>query len=108
EKCGADNPKGKRYCGNCGMMLDPDLGPLKEFIELTISKEIKLALKDAKLIEIETAEKIWERLWGWAKTFGIVMGLILTAFGAILGILGYSNYKQFLASVNKAQTDFQH
>jgi hypothetical protein len=26
EKCGADNPRGKRYCGNCGMMLDPDLG----------------------------------------------------------------------------------
>lgn len=88
--------------------MEPEVGRLREFVDFAVSKAIASSLKDSKLVEIEIAERIWDRLWKWAKTFGIIMGLLLTTFAGILGVFGYSNYKQVITAINEAQTSFQN
>ena len=56
-KCKAENPDGKKYCGDCGAPLDLSFGPLKELVESSVRLEVQNSLKeyikDQKIAELE-------------------------------------------------------
>lgn len=79
-RCDTPNPEGQKFCGNCGAPLDPNLGPLiKEYLQTHLPQEIRAALKeqlqDQKVVEVETAEAIWDRLIKWTKYVAFVIGI---------------------------------
>jgi hypothetical protein len=105
--CGAANPGTNRYCGMCGAPLQPQLAALQQEVEWAVAREIQRALRDQvrdrKVLELETAEAISTRVWGWAKLFGTAVGVVLTIFVAVLGLLGYKSF----SDVSKAGADAQ-
>ena len=54
------------FCGQCGASL-----VLKEYISGQVAKEIANSVRDRDVIEIDSAVKVFERAFRWAKlTFG--------------------------------------
>ena len=93
-KCRTPNPEGKKYCGDCGTPLDLSLGPLKNLLESTVREQIQSALKeyfkDQKAAEFDITERVTNRLIGWAKILGGVLGVVLLILGAV-GIKSFSD-----------------
>src|SRR5688500_5394276 len=69
--CGAENPAGQRFCGQCGQPLDPGV---EKLVEWAVARRLDTVLKDRKVIEVETAAAIASRLIGWAKIYGTILG----------------------------------
>jgi hypothetical protein len=59
-ECKAENPEGKKYCGDCGTLLGKTL-------EATAIGN----LRDRHVLENEMTEAVFERLLKWAKWLGI-------------------------------------
>jgi hypothetical protein len=109
-RCGAPNPEGKRYCGECGAPLRPEApGPALSDAHLTsrIQAVLQEHLKDRKLVEIELTEAIVTRLSNWAKLLGFFVGIPLAALAVVLGILGVRNYSDFSRTIDTAKTDIE-
>jgi hypothetical protein len=64
-------------------------------LDARIAEVIVARIKDAKIVEIETAQAIAERLLGWAKAAAIVTGIPLALLAVVLGVLGVSNWTDF-------------
>jgi hypothetical protein len=64
-------------------------------LDRQIAAALDRRLKDSKVVEYETSEAITERLMGWAKTFGWVVGILLAILFAVLGLLGIKTYSDF-------------
>jgi hypothetical protein len=99
EQCGASNPEGQKYCGACGIPLDSLAGPTRTAIESTVRQEVAKALsgyvKDQRIAEFDITEKVANRLIGWGKVVGIVLGL----FVAAAGYLGFTSLKGVIDDV---------
>jgi len=87
-KCGAKNPDGQNYCGNCAASLDRTLGAVREYVDGRLPGAIKAAiqeqLKDQKVLEIETSWAVASRVTDWMKLLVFLLAfplVILTAFG---------------------------
>jgi hypothetical protein len=96
--CDAKNPEGAKYCNNCGSRLDLSTGPVKEVVEAAVRQEVNRVverrLKDEKIAEFDITEKVTNRLLGWAKILGTIMGVLLVLAG-ILGVKsGYDIKKE--------------
>src|SRR5436309_3118902 len=88
--CGSDNPPDKKFCGDCGCSLKPDLA---QAVKLAIAEQFK----DREVLELEIAQAVAARVWGWAKTFGAIMGVAVTVFVPALAIAGYTQ----VSDINK-------
>jgi hypothetical protein len=108
-KCKAPNPEGKKYCGDCGAFLDPNVGPILAVIESNLRQQIQAALKeqfsDQKVVEIETTQAIVARVLDWAKLLGFFIGIPLALLVLLLGFLGVKTYSDFSVLVKNAQQD---
>ncbi|MCP4406058.1 MAG: hypothetical protein GY801_53290 [bacterium] len=106
-RCNVSNPEGQKYCGNCGMNLDPTLGPLKDFLESNLQQEVQAVLKeqikDQKVLEVETAQAIVSKLSDWAKLFAYCVGIPLTLLLIVLGVLGIKTYTDISKAADKAE-----
>jgi hypothetical protein len=108
-RCKAQNPDGKRFCGDCGGPLDPALVAMRELMGTTLREQVhevvKEHYKDQKIVELETTQAIASRLLDWAKLLGFFVGIPIAILFLILGALGIKTYSDFSGQVDKAQKD---
>lgn len=105
--CKAQNPDGKKFCGDCGNRLE---GNLTSLVEKVVTEKLDAAfarkLEDYKQTEFEVTERVGTRLLGWGKASIAILGIpaiILGAFG-IKGVLDINARKaeiQNLADTTK-------
>ena len=74
-------------------------------LDALIGDAVARRLKDAKVVEIETTQAIAERLFGWAKSFGLVVGVPVGLLALVLGGLGIKSYSDFSALVGSARKE---
>jgi hypothetical protein len=102
-RCGVGNPDGKKYCGDCGAPLDPDFGPVREYLDSRLPDEVRAAikeqLKDQKVLEIETSWAIASRVTDWMKVLAFVLAFPL----AILGAFGVKSYFDVMVVMRDSQ-----
>ena len=86
--------------------FDPDSGGRGSVnLAALVSDAVTSRVKDSKVIEIETAQAIAERLVGWAKTAAIFTGIPLTLLVVVLTVLGISNWADFSKQINEGKKD---
>src|SRR5262245_56230635 len=102
--CRASNPDGKKFCGDCGAQLTatgliaaPDL---REKIKAVLKEE----LKDQKVVEIEVAEAIADRVTRWTKLFGFATAVPLAILVLLLGWFGITKTADLRDVANNAAT----
>jgi hypothetical protein len=99
--------KGKKYCGDCGTILDPTGGPLQNFLESNLQQYIqttlKEQLKDQKVVDIETAQAVVSKLFEWPKILACLVGVPLTVLALVLGFLGINTYSDFSRTIRSKQ-----
>jgi hypothetical protein len=96
--CHTSNPDAQKFCGQCGSAL---ILSLREQIQAVLKEQTK----EQKLLEIETAQAVLVRLSGWAKLFGLVVGVPLALLGVVLAFLGIKTFADFSTSVDTAKKD---
>lgn len=74
-----------------------------EDLQAQIAKAVDTKLKDSRVVEVETAQAIADRLLGWGKSFTVAVGVPLTLGAIVLGFLGYHTYSDFTTSVSSAE-----
>jgi hypothetical protein len=108
-RCKAENPDGKRFCGDCGGPLEPALLAINQFIGTSLRDQVKSILnenyKDQKLVDLETTQAIASRFSEWAKLLGFFIGIPVAILLLILAALGIKTYTDFLVQVGKTQQD---
>jgi hypothetical protein len=108
-RCKAQNPDGKRFCGDCGGPLDPALVTMTESMGAMLREKVgdfvKEHYKDQRIVELETAQAVASRLSDWAKLFGFFVGIPTAILLLILGALGIKTYSDLSTQVEKAQKD---
>jgi hypothetical protein len=103
--CSAQNPDGKKFCGDCGAPLAKALGPETVALRAEIRAVLKDELFDQKVVEVETTEAILGRLTAWGRIFAYFAALPAAILIAILVVLGIKSYADFLARVDEAKAD---
>ena len=84
-------------------------GPLiSAGLDAQVAEAVAARIKDAKVVEIETAQAIAERLFGWAKSAAIVTGVPLTLLAIVLAILGISNWSDFRNRIAEGKKEIEH
>src|SRR5262249_39417458 len=60
-------PKGQKSCGECGLSLEPTLPEVIPRVAAeTVRKTIGELVKDRKVVELETAVAVADRVWLWS------------------------------------------
>jgi hypothetical protein len=105
--CKTQNAEGAKYCTNCGLRLDPTMGPVREILEASIRREVQDAFqtyqKDQRIAELDVTEKVVNRLLGWGKIFGIVLGILI----AIAGFIGIKGVVDFADGARQAKDQLE-
>jgi hypothetical protein len=70
-------------------------------VQRAVDKAIQDRLKDSKVVEIETSERIAARLSEWAKLLGFFVGIPTAVIALILSIIGVKSYKDFKTHVEE-------
>jgi hypothetical protein len=83
-RCKSANPEGQHYCGNCGTLLDPALGPLRDALEASLRSQLTSLAerwKDQKVVEEETEKAIRKELVESARKIGrrVAVAVIVSA-----------------------------
>jgi hypothetical protein len=66
--------------------------PVSAALDARVAEAIAGRIKDAKVVEVETAQAIAERLLNWAKSAAIVTGVPVAVLAVVLTVLGISNW----------------
>lgn len=74
--CGHDNPPDHTFCSQCGSALS-----LRDFLAASTAKAVSESLRDRDVLETESAIRVFERAWGWAKIVGAIAVALLTIVG---------------------------
>ncbi|HVQ69869.1 MAG TPA: hypothetical protein VMT08_20450 [Bradyrhizobium sp.] len=74
-----------------------------EDLDARITRIVSARLKDSKVVEVETAQAIADRLFNWSKSFALAVGVPLTLGTFLLGVFGYQKYSDFTSTVSSAQ-----
>lgn len=89
-QCKAQNAAENLFCGSCGSVLD-----LKDYISEQVSKELTTAVRDRDILETESAIRVFERAWGWARLSGGVFALAAGAvFAVTITLAGWVGWKE--------------
>jgi|GEM_PF-1905444 len=83
-RCEAKNSLDQTFCGACGSAL-----ALPAFITQQVDTRITEATRDRELVETESALRIFQKAYGWAK-------LVATLCGALLAILAIGATWRFI------------
>ncbi len=76
-------------------------------LDALVARAVAERLKDAKVVEIEIAQAVAERLLAWAKTFALLVGVPLALLAVVLGILGINSWSDFNGTVAQGKKDIQ-
>jgi hypothetical protein len=78
-------------------------GQSDEGLDARITRIVSAHLKDSKVVEIETAQAIADRLFSWSKSFALAVGVPLTLGAFFLGVFGYQKYSDFTSTISSAE-----
>src|SRR5262249_41990668 len=81
------------------------VAPKSADLDLIVSNALAARLKDAKVVEIETAQAIAERFLAWAKSAAMLTAVPLALLVSVLGILGFSSWSDFTKRIDAANKD---
>lgn len=95
-RCSSGNAEDQKFCGNCGAPLH-----LNEFLQEAIQASLKDRLRDQKVVESEIAETVANRLIGWGKILGVLIGIPL---GILTVVLSF-NLRDLSKIAEKARTE---
>lgn len=101
-QCGAENPDGKRFCGDCGAVLDSTASRQQTptpSLQDRVRDAVRALHKDQKVVEIETAQAIATRLTDWAKLLAFFIGVPVALLLFLLGVLGFKTYSDFAKQI---------
>lgn len=101
--CKAENPEGKKFCGECGNPLGNAL--IDAAVQREIERAVSTRLKEQKVMEMEAAQAVVTRLSDWAKLFGVCVAVPLTLLGVVLSIMGIRTYSDFSSRVSQAREE---
>ncbi|MBI4748574.1 MAG: hypothetical protein HY774_08785 [Acidobacteria bacterium] len=88
-RCSAGNPDGKKYCGDCGTLLDPNLSLTTPEGRAFLKALLKEEFKDREVVEHQVALAVWDIFYKRIQIATVVMG----SFLLVLSVLGWSKYK---------------
>ena len=90
---------------NIGLMpkFERSPGQSEEDLDARITRIVSAQLKDSKVVEIETAQAIADRLLNWSKSFALAVGVPLTLGTFLLGVFGYQKYSDFTSTIASAE-----
>jgi len=90
---------------NIGLMpkFEGSPGQSEEDLGARITSIVSARLKDSKVVEIETAQAIADRLLNWSKSFALAVGIPLTLGTFLLGVFGYQKYSDFTSTISSAE-----
>src|SRR6185436_19486222 len=77
--CQFPNPAGHKYCGHCGQQLHSIPESVSSIINRQLKLELDTRLKDQRVVAVEIAESVYERVTKWAKIFVVLVTLPLGA-----------------------------
>jgi hypothetical protein len=84
----------------------PSQGALESTdLDSMVSNAVAARIKDARVVEIETAQAIAERFLAWAKSVAMVTAVPLALLAAVLGITGFSNWTDFNKKIDAANKE---
>jgi N-acetylmuramoyl-L-alanine amidase len=89
--CKSANPDGNKFCGECGARLVAQEAGSDGDLRNKIKAMLKEELKDQKVVEVEIAESVADRVTNWAKLAGFFVGIPLALTVVVLG--GFGVYK---------------
>jgi hypothetical protein len=75
-------------------------------LDSVVSNAVAARIKDARVVEVETAQAIAERLLAWAKSAAMATAIPLALLAAVLGVLGFTKWTDFTEKINAASADF--
>ncbi len=110
-KCGVSNPETNRYCGQCGAVLNPTLGPLWDTIEGGLHDRLETLIRerfrDQKIVEVEIAESVVERVMKWTKNLAFFVGIPLVLLVGALTVWGIKSLTDFQKIITTKQADVE-
>jgi hypothetical protein len=92
--CHVPNPDEKKFCGDCGAVLNtPEEVRIRQLAESILEEQFRR--RDQKLLELESADAIFDKLKKRAAPtiFAITVAL------AIVGFVGYDQFKSLLGAM---------
>lgn len=107
-RCKSANPEGQHYCGNCGTLLDPALGPLRDALEASLRSQLTSLAerwKDQKVVEEETEKAIRKELVESARKIGRRVAVAVILWSLLMAFLAGVAYKEFGRRVAAAKSD---
>jgi type II secretory pathway pseudopilin PulG len=103
------NPPKKNYCGDCGISFDPVIGTVNTYLAANLGGQLDALIKDRfggqPIVELQIASNVAEKLVGWSKLFGSILGVVAALIVIILAVLGFTSVSSFRADVAKKQQD---
>jgi uncharacterized membrane protein YvbJ len=101
-QCEAENVEGKKFCADCGSLLDTRL---QAFVRSQVEECIQEQFKDRRFIEVETTEAISARFQKWGKLFLVPATILIALLAVILTLFGVSDYSDFRKTVHRASDE---
>ncbi len=87
--------------------FDSDLTSTGAKLDGLVAEAVAARIKDAKVVEIETAQAIAERLFGWAKSAAVITAVPLAILVMILTVLGISNWVDFQTRITASKKEVE-
>jgi F0F1-type ATP synthase membrane subunit b/b' len=106
-RCNTPSPEGKNYCADCGTPLNITLTYLEGFVTKQIKESLDAKFKDQKLVEMETAQAVVERVYGWSKLFAYFIAIPLALLLVGFSIAGIRKYEDFTGLVRGAEAQIK-
>ena len=100
--CGKQTPEEDAFCGKCGQVLAASPATLHEIVQTELQNQLGANYKDQKLVAIETAESIVERLEKWSKWFLVALGIPTAILLATLATIGITSYREGIQKIDRA------
>lgn len=76
-------------------------------VEYLVQRHVAAALaeqvKDRKVLEVETADAVNERVWKWAKFYASTVGTALSILAVVLGLFGIKSFADFRSALKSQQ-----
>jgi hypothetical protein len=93
-ECKAENPEGKKYCGDCGALFG-------KMLEATA----RANFRDRQAVEAEITDAVFDRLLKWAKWLGIGTAIPLALLAIVLAIVGLKSYTDFRTVIDNGKAE---
>lgn len=91
-RCKKENPDDHKFCGDCGVPLDPSLASLFQYVDVSVRQQVdsiaKEQFKDQE-IESEATKLVAVKLITWAKIGIPLLVFPILIFGGALAFFGF-------------------